>query len=72
MPGLKDYNDLYDEYGCKQHAITARLPKCCKCQDPIYQEKAICYLGNWYCEDCEDEFFEIIKKEFFVNCETEE
>ena len=63
MPGLKDYNDLYDEYESKQFAMSERLPKCCRCKDPIYQEEAICHIGNWYCEDCEEDFFDIIRKE---------
>ena len=50
MLRLKDYNDR---------------PKCCKCQEPIYQEEAICHMGNWYCEDCEEYFFDIIKKKIW-------
>lgn len=47
-------------------------PLCKCCEYEIEGDQAYLWGDDWYCEDCEDEFFEIIKKEFFVNCETEE
>ena len=43
-------------------------PKCKCCEYEITSDMAYCLGGDWYCEDCEEEFFEICKKEFYTNC----
>ena len=63
MPRLKDYNDLHYEHECRMHDMSERIPKCCVCGEPIYQDKALKYLGFWYCEGCEDDCFEAIKED---------
>lgn len=52
-----------------QERQLAKLPHCGCCKEPIQQEQAIFY-DKWYCEDCEDEFFDVVRKEFLVIVEA--
>lgn len=46
-----------------------RRPKCCACGEHIQTETAIYYNGDYYCDECEDEFLEEVKKDYTVNME---
>lgn len=37
-----------------------RLPKCCECGEHIQQERAVCINDFWYCDECLDDFREVI------------
>jgi hypothetical protein len=56
MNRIPDYNDLFDAYDREQCRKEARLPHCCCCGDPIYEE----YYdidGEVWCEECLKENF---------------
>ena len=63
MP-LMDNSDLFERHDAEQERELRKLPVCCCCGDPIQQEQAVCFNGNFYCEDCEDEAWELIRKEY--------
>lgn len=48
-----------------------RLPHCVVCGDPIFSDKAVFYNDEWYCEDCEDEFYHSVRDDFLQTVEEE-
>lgn len=59
-----DNYDLWDMHDREQAERLARLPKCKCCGQPIQQEQAVCIEEGYYCEDCEDEAWEAIRREY--------
>lgn len=39
-----------------QHMRAKNRPKCSCCGEPIFEEKAIYYDCEWWCDDCKYEF----------------
>lgn len=56
----------FHRHDAEQEAKLAKLPICCCCKNPIQQEKAVCNDDKYYCEECEDEAWAIIRKGFLV------
>lgn len=47
--------DAYDCFVDEEHRLQkmlARLPKCCRCNEPIQDEYGYDVDGDWFCEDC--------------------
>lgn len=40
------------------------LPLCECCEEPIQQERAVYYNGQWVCEECESDFWRDIREDF--------
>ena len=59
-----DNLDLFEMHDREQEERLQELPKCKHCRQPIQQEKAVCIDGDYYCEYCEDEAWERIRKEY--------
>jgi hypothetical protein len=59
-----DNYDLFEMHDREQEARLQELPTCKCCGFAIQQEQAICIDGKWFCEDCEDEAWELIRKEY--------
>lgn len=53
-----------DRYLAEQDRRLDKLPICELCRQPIQQEKAVYYEGQWCCEDCESDFFYNIREDF--------
>jgi len=59
--------DSYDEFVLHEAEQAEKLkgrPICCHCEEPIVEDVAICYNGDWYCSDCEDKFYDVIRREY--------
>lgn len=59
--------DSYDEFVAHDARKESRLkerPVCCSCGEPIQEEFAYQLNGDWYCEDCEDVFIDVIRREY--------
>lgn len=54
----------WDRHCDEEEDALARLPKCSVCGWPIQQEEAVNYEGEWVCEDCEAEFWDVLRKQF--------
>jgi hypothetical protein len=52
MSGLKDYNDLFNEYDAQQAAYEARLPECRICDEHIMADKYYDLGDGPICPDC--------------------
>lgn len=61
---VPDNYDLWQAHDMEQEERLNSLPKCKHCGEPIQQEKAVCIDGDYYCEDCEDEAWERLRKEY--------
>jgi len=59
-----DNYDIWAEHDAEQEEKLEALPVCNVCGHPIQQEKAVCIEGDWYCEECEDEAWERLRKEY--------
>ena len=62
-----DNYDLWEAHDNEQEAWLETLPVCKCCGHPIQQEEAVCIDGDWYCEYCEDEAWERLRKDFLEN-----
>lgn len=59
--------DSYDEFVLHEAEQLEKLkqgPICCCCQEAIMEDVAICYNGDWYCDDCEDAFIDVMRQEY--------
>lgn len=59
-----DNYDLWEMHDREQAERMARLPRCKCCGYKVQQEEAVCIEGDFYCEDCEDEAWERIRKDY--------
>ena len=55
---------MWQAYDMDQEERLADLPVCKCCGHPIQQEQAVCIEGDYYCEDCEDEAWERLRKDY--------
>lgn len=55
---------LWEAHDREEQERLDRLPICECCNHPIQQEEAIHYNDQWFCEDCEDEAWAVIKFDF--------
>ena len=67
---LRDNLDLFDAYDAEQERELRKLPVCKCCEEHIQQEKAVCIDGDYYCEDCEGEAWERVRKDFLVSIDV--
>lgn len=51
-----DNYDLWEQRDIEQSRWLERLPKCAECGKPIQQETAVILYGDWYCDECLDDF----------------
>jgi hypothetical protein len=59
--------DSYDEFVLHEADQDEKLkdrPCCCSCDEHIQEEFAIQYNGDWYCKDCEDVFFDVLRQQY--------
>ena len=61
---MLDNYDLWEAHDRRQAKRMAKLPTCKCCGYEVQQEEAVCIEGDWYCEDCEDEAWERIRKDY--------
>ena len=59
-----DNYDLWEMHDREEAEWLESLPKCKCCGQPIQQEQAVCIEEGYYCEDCEDEAWEAIRREY--------
>lgn len=59
-----DNYDLFKMHDREQEERMARLPRCKCCGYKVQQEQAVCIEGDYYCEDCEDEAWERLRKDY--------
>lgn len=57
----------YDRYSAEQERKLEQLPICECCGEPIQQEKAVYYIDQWCCEECEWDFWKNIREDFLEN-----
>lgn len=55
-----DSFDAFVMHEARQAKALAMRPKCGVCKEPIQSDEAICYDGDYYCEDCKEEFIELM------------
>lgn len=55
---------MWQAHDMEQEERLADLPVCKCCGHPIQQEQAVCIEGDYYCEDCEDEAWERLRKDY--------
>lgn len=61
---IPDNIDIFNQYDAYQERKLSRLPKCCCCEQPIQQERAVRIDGNWYCDSCiADYYVEDVEKD---------
>jgi hypothetical protein len=53
--------ERYDRYCIR--ALRTRN-RCCCCAGPIYEDFAVRVAGRWYCRDCEDVAWSMIRQEY--------
>lgn len=59
MPMFRSDNPLddFDQWDAERESWLARLPVCCRCNNPVQDEKLWDINGEIYCKECaEDEF----------------
>lgn len=56
MSYVADNYDLWEAYDRKQAQQLEKLPVCADCREPIQQEDAVFYHGDWLCDDCIDSY----------------
>lgn len=61
---MQDVYDLWQKHDAEQEEKLSKLPICSCCKERIQQESAIHYNNKWWCEECEDEFWQSIRKDF--------
>ena len=54
MPYSDDPVSDFHAHDNEQEAWLDRLPKCAECREPIQQEFAVRYKGEWLCDHCLD------------------
>lgn len=59
-----DNYDLWEMHDREEAKWLESLPKCKCCGHPIQQEQAVCIEGDYYCEDCEDEAWDRLRKDY--------
>lgn len=59
---MYDNADLYDKYDREMSRLLRKRSKCCCCDEPIQQEKAVRIDGDWYCDDCLSDFREVVEE----------
>jgi formylmethanofuran dehydrogenase subunit E len=55
---------LWEAHDREEQVQLDKLPLCECCNQPIQQERAVYYNDQWFCEDCEDEAWAVIKFDF--------
>ena len=55
---IPDNTDLFEIYDRDREHRAAKLPKCERCGEPIYQYKAVRIGRCWYCDGCMEEMRE--------------
>lgn len=54
----------YDRYCEEVDRMQKELPQCECCGERITETKAVCIEGRWFCEDCEDEAWELVRDDY--------
>lgn len=60
---------LWEAHDREERERLDRLPLCECCNQPIQQEKAVYYNDQWFCEDCEDEAWALIRDDYLESTE---
>ena len=59
-----DNYDLWEMHDRKQSAQMDELPVCEVCGCVITTDKAVYYNDQWFCEDCEDSAWALIRDDY--------
>lgn len=59
-----DNYDLWKMHDIEESIQIDELPLCEVCGQPIMQGEAIYYNDCWYCEECENEAWAVIRGDF--------
>jgi formylmethanofuran dehydrogenase subunit E len=62
---MYDNADLYDKYDREMERLRRKLPRCSHCEEPIMQETAVRFDGNWICDDCLSDYFREVIDDVF-------
>lgn len=68
---MLDNYDLFAKHDAEQERQLRKLPVCSCCKEHIQQDKAVRHNGKWFCENCEDEAWELIRKEYLEDTNNE-
>lgn len=69
MPYIPDNLDLFERHDAEQESRLRKMPICCKCKEHIQQPEAVKVDDKWFCEDCEDHAWNLVKNEFLESTE---
>ena len=58
---IPDNYDLWEAHDIEQERRRARRPVCSECGENIQSEMAHLIHGKWYCEDCMENFKELVE-----------
>lgn len=61
----------FDRWQRAQELRLELLPKCVCCKEPIQQDTAIYIDGDWFCEECELDAWDEVKKHYMAKVEYE-
>jgi hypothetical protein len=70
---MPDNYDLWVRHDAEQARWLEKRPVCCCCGEPIQEEKAFRYEGEWFCQEAEcektlmEEVWEVIKGDYLVS-----
>lgn len=54
---IPDYNDLINRYEEEKEREVKMLPKCSCCGEPIFQDSAVVFEDEWFCDNCLTEYY---------------
>ena len=58
---IPDSYDLWEAQDIAMERRRARRPVCSECGEAIQSEMAFLIHGDWYCEDCMENFKELVE-----------
>ena len=61
----------FERHSAEQERNMRRLPVCSNCRERIQQGQAIKVDGKWFCEDCENEAWELVRSDYLEEVEED-
>lgn len=56
-------------YDSAQARERSKRPHCCICDCTIFEEQAVNYRGDWFCEDHEDRLWKFLRLDYLEDTE---
>ena len=66
---LPDNYTFWDRYDTYRESRLRKMPVCCRCKEHIQQEEAVKFDNRWFCEDCEEDLWDEIRREYLESTE---